>query len=115
MSWHHRKCKHCLTRQCCPGRPLCHACRLDPAIRELFPTASKFGRRGVGAGNVAPLEPAPTAAAPGSVEKVAVMEARAERGEAIFSELDQKDWNGCDGQPIEYAAGRRVARGSYDI
>ena len=73
-----RVCRHC--SRCPVNRPrgLCWSCYYTPGVRDLYPPTSKYGRRGLMnvCGN-APLPPAPTAAAPGTPEKVAVMEERA--------------------------------------
>jgi hypothetical protein len=47
-------------------------------VRELYPSTSKFARRGIDDFNGrARLAPEPTGALPGSAEKVAVLEQRA--------------------------------------
>jgi hypothetical protein len=46
-------------------------------VRELYPSTSKYGRRGQGNFNRnAPLPTFPTAALPGTAEKIAVLEER---------------------------------------
>jgi hypothetical protein len=69
---------------------LCFPCYYTPGVRGLHPSTSKHGRRGVGlAGSDGRRPPAvPTAAAPGTPEKVAVLVARAERGEDLWHPLD---------------------------
>lgn len=53
------------------------------------PDRAKFGRRGTGLGNHRrPLPAAPTQAEPGSPAKIAIMQERARRGEALFHPLD---------------------------
>jgi hypothetical protein len=54
----------------------------------LFPSTSKFARRGVGNfnGKAAPCEP--TAALPGTPEKVAVLELRAKLRQELWHPLD---------------------------
>jgi hypothetical protein len=55
----------------------------------LFPSTSKFARRGFGNGNlVVPLPAEPTTAAPGSPEKVAILQERARRGVALWHPSD---------------------------
>lgn len=71
-------CRHC--GRVPPSRPrgLCWSCYYSPGVREKYPSTSKFARRGVGNFNGAPEQlPEPTRAAPGSPEKVAVLERRA--------------------------------------
>jgi len=64
---------------------LCWTCYQTLDIRSRYPTVSKFGRRGVldfyGSGKLPAL---PTRAAPGSFEKVAVLEQRASRRETLW-------------------------------
>lgn len=89
--------KECLCRYCGEApvnrpRGLCWGCFYRPGVRQLFPTLSKFGRRGVadfyGRGSFGE----PTDALPGTPEKVEVMVERARLGQQIFhpddAELD---------------------------
>src|SRR5262245_5557171 len=82
-----RMCRHCGRFKATRARRLCWKCSLDVGIRALYPSESKFARRGVEnfAGD-APL-PEPTSVPPGP-EKVAVMQARARAGQAIFHPRD---------------------------
>jgi hypothetical protein len=58
-------------------------------VRELYPSTSKFARRGVGHCNDLPEEPAtPTAAQPGSQEKVAILEQRVLQRQALWHPAD---------------------------
>jgi hypothetical protein len=58
-------------------------------VRELYPSTSKFARRGVNDFNGrAALAAEPTTAVPGSPEKVAVLEERARLGLALWHPLD---------------------------
>lgn len=71
-------CRHCNAAPISRPRRLCWACYYRPGVRDLYPSTSKFGRRGVGNFNGSPpLAPFPTAAVPGSAEKLAVLEERA--------------------------------------
>lgn len=74
-------------------------------MKDLYPSTSKYARRGVGnfAGS-APLALAPTAAVPGSPEKVAVMEQRARDRRAIFHPADAL-YEG-DPRPAEFLKAR---------
>jgi hypothetical protein len=58
-------------------------------VREKYPSTSKYARRGVSDFNGRPAMAArPTAAAPGTPEKVAVLEERARLGLSL--------WHPCD-------------------
>ena len=56
-------CKHCQKSKVNRPRGLCWSCYYTPGVKELFPSTSKYARRGVGnfTGN-APLSPEPTTA-----------------------------------------------------
>ena len=84
-------CRHCGGNVACRPRGLCWPCFGDPGVRALYPTsAAPTSRRGVGNGvNAAAPPPAePTDAAPGTPEKVAVLAARAARGESLWHPSD---------------------------
>lgn len=85
-------CRHC--HVCTAHRPrgLCWTCYYAPGVRDLYPSTSKYARRGVGNfnGNT-PLPPEPTAAKPGTPEKIAVMGARAEAGQQLWHPDDATD------------------------
>lgn len=89
-----KKCKHCHEREPAQNRRgMCRRCYDTPRIRRLYP-AEKW-RNGVRTpgyliGNTPGRMPLPTAALPGSAEKIAVMEARVLAGERLFCELDGK-------------------------
>jgi hypothetical protein len=78
-------CRHCGQKQAGRPRGLCWTCYQTPEIRGLYSSLSKFGRRGVldfyGSGE---LPAAPTRAMPGSLQKVAVLQQRASRREALW-------------------------------
>lgn len=82
-------CRHCRKRFINRPRGLCWGCYYAPGVKEMYPSTSKYARRGVGnlSGGV-PLPLKPTTAAPGTPEKLAVMEARAAAGFAVFHPLD---------------------------
>ena len=74
-------CGHCGWRVVSRARHLCFACSRDSDVRALYPSTSKFGRRGLGTGNQqCPLPPEPTDAIPGTPAKVAILEERARLG-----------------------------------
>lgn len=78
-------CRHCNKASVNRPRGLCWSCYYAPGVRELYPSTSKFARRGVGNFNgVAPLPPEPTDAAPGSPEKVAILEQRARLKQSLW-------------------------------
>lgn len=54
----------------------------------MFPSTSKFARRGVGNGNRRAIQPEPTDALPGTEEKVRILEERARRGQSLWHPLD---------------------------
>jgi hypothetical protein len=64
---------------------LCWVCYYKPGVRDLYPSTSKFGRRGEGnfCGN-APLPGFPTTALPGSPEKIAILAERAKRRQSLW-------------------------------
>ena len=94
-------CRHC--SKCKVNRPrgLCWSCYYTPGVKELYPSTSKYARRGVGnfSGN-APLPDAPTTAGPGTPEKLAVLEQRAKMKQALFHPADAK-FEG-DSRPLEF-------------
>jgi len=58
-------------------------------VRELYPSTSKFARRGLQDFNGrTPLPVMPTRALPGSPEKVSVLETRARLGHALWHPAD---------------------------
>lgn len=71
-------CLHCEKRPCTPPRRLCWKCRKVPAVRGM----ADFHR--------AASLPTPTAAAPASAEKFAVLEERARLGLALHHPDDAK-------------------------
>lgn len=90
-------CRHCTKAQVNRPRGLCWGCYYTPGVKELYPSTSKYSRRGAGNfAGAAPLPPAPTTAAPGTPEKVAVMAARAEAGRAVFHPADAR----YEGDPL---------------
>jgi hypothetical protein len=101
-----RLCRHCGTRAVNRPRCLCWSCYYTPGVRQLYPPTSKFARQGVGLGNRnAPLPPEPTAALPGTPEKVAVLEARAAARVAL--------WH--PGDPVDRPPPARTRRGTLHL
>lgn len=83
-----RLCRHCRVRHVSRPRGLCRVCYYTPGVPALYPSASRYARRGSGnfCGN-APL-PEPTKCAPGTAEKLAVMAERARLSLALFHPRD---------------------------
>jgi hypothetical protein len=82
-------CRHCHAASICRPRKLCWSCYYRPGVRELYPSTSKFGRRGVGNFyGAAPLPPFPTSAPPGSPEKIALLVQRAQLRQQLFHPND---------------------------
>jgi hypothetical protein len=78
-------CRHCQKTRSNRPRGLCWTCYYTPGVRDLYPSTSKFARRGVSDFNGRVKLPAqPTTALPGSPEKVAVLEERARLGLALW-------------------------------
>jgi hypothetical protein len=78
----HPVCVHC--KFSAPNRPrgTCWHCYYLPGVKELYPSTSKYARRGVG--NISPLLPCePTDALPGSPEKIAVLAERVRLGQQM--------------------------------
>lgn len=70
-------CRHCQQANVARPRGLCWVCYYTPGVRELHPSTSKFGRRGLGLGAARTLPPWSTGALPGTPEKIAVLAQRA--------------------------------------
>ncbi len=84
-----KMCVHCGKKPGGRPRGLCWSCYYTPEIVALYPSQSKFARRGV------PecfcdkgLAPRPTSAMPGSPEKEAVLGERARLGYALWHPMD---------------------------
>ncbi|OWK43603.1 hypothetical protein [Fimbriiglobus ruber] len=94
-------CKHCCQAKVNRPRGLCWSCYYTPGVKEMFPSTSKYARRGVGnfTGN-APTPPEPTTAPPGTPEKMAVLELRVNLKQALWHPLDAQ----YDGDPRPLAA-----------
>lgn len=82
-------CRHCQRVQSNRPRGLCWSCYYKPGVREMYPSTSKFARRGVGNFNgPSSLAAQPTSALPGTPEKVAILEERARLGLSLWHPLD---------------------------
>lgn len=70
-------CQHCQKSKVNRPRGLCWSCYYRPGVRDLYPSTSKFARRGIPDryNTIPPTRP--TDAEPGSPEKIAVLAERA--------------------------------------
>lgn len=84
-------CRHCQKSKVNRPRGLCWGCYYTPGVKDLYPSTSKYARRGVPnkVGKV-PLADSPTTHAPGTEGKLACMEARAKAMQAIFHPGDAR-------------------------
>ena len=91
-------------------RGLCWGCYYTPGVKELYPPASPYARRGIGNVNrTSRLPAAATDAEPGTAEKVAVMCERAARGESLFHPGDPKVLARAGGYPGLFVLTRSAA------
>src|SRR5947209_18301720 len=82
-------CRHCNKVRSNRPRGLCWWCYCTPGVREKYPSTSKFARRGVSDFNGQATPAAkPTAAPPGSPEKVDVLAERARLGLSLWHAHD---------------------------
>lgn len=78
-------CRHCQRVRSNRPRGLCWSCYYTPGVRDMYPSTSKFARRGILDFNGKVKAPAkPTAALPGSAEKVAILAERARLGQSLW-------------------------------
>jgi hypothetical protein len=82
-------CRHCQARPANRRRGLCSTCYYKPAVRALYSSTSKFGRRGLKDFCGGYQLPAPCAAPPGPA-KVPTLEERAAAGLALWSPKDPR-------------------------
>jgi hypothetical protein len=99
-------CRHCSGPKVNCPRGLCRACYYTPGVKERYPPAGKYPRRGVGNFTGPPLPAAPTAAAPGTPEKLAALERRAELRQAMFHPADAR--YAGDPRPLAFLAAAGV-------
>jgi hypothetical protein len=82
-------CRHCQKTPVNRPRGLCWSCYYRPGVRDLYPSTSKYARRGVGNfTGPAPLPETPTEALPGSPEKLAILAERARRKQSLWHPAD---------------------------
>ena len=86
------RCVHCRERPACRARQMCWTCYYTPGLRGRYRVAHRASRKGEAADFTGPgREPAAaTEAAPGSEEKMRVMEDRVSRGEKLHHPQDRK-------------------------
>lgn len=86
-------CRHCHKGNVIRPRGLCWKCYYADGggIRDLYPSTSKFARRGVrDTAGPRPLPDEPTDALPGTPEKEAVMTERAAKGQSLWHPRDPR-------------------------
>jgi hypothetical protein len=77
-------CRHCRKRNVNRPRGLCWGCYYRPGLRDLYPSTSKYARRGIGnLTGIRPMPATPTRMVPGSEAKIAILAERASRGESL--------------------------------
>jgi hypothetical protein len=82
-------CRHCHAAPVSRPRGLCWSCYYAPGVRDLYPSTSKYARRGLNDFNGrATLPQAATRALPGSPEKVTILEQRARHRQALWHPQD---------------------------
>lgn len=84
-------CRHCQKVRSNRPRGLCWSCYYTPGVRDQYPSTSKYARRGVSDFN-GQAHPAaqPTAALPGTSEKVDILAERARRGLSLWHPQDAR-------------------------
>ena len=101
-------CRNCTKCKVNRPRGLCWSCYYTPGVKELYPSTSKYARRGVGNFNGnAPLPAAATTAAPGTPEKLAVLELRAKLKQSLFHPEDAR--YAGDARAVEFNNRQTVA------
>lgn len=85
-----RHCRHCRKGLATRSRGLCYRCYYGRGVRALYPSTSKYARHGVEDFNGRTRLPDfPTTAMPGSPEKIAILQQRAELGVALWHPDDE--------------------------
>ena len=98
-------CRHCKARKVNRPLGLCWSCYYRPGVRALYPSTSKYTGKGVGLKGIGGV-PRATAALPGSPEKLAVLAARAAKGQPLHSRRDERS-RVCQRQPSASDYGKR--------
>lgn len=110
----HRVCRHCRRFKVTRPRGLCWGCYYKPGVKDLYPSTSKYARRGYGHGYRvnAPLPSEPTTAPPNTPEKIEVLRDRAMRGEELFHPQDAR--YAGDPTPLDFIMRQRNAEADQD-
>ena len=82
-------CRSCNKVRSNRPRGRCYSCYYKPEVRALFPSTSKFARKGSGIDVlIPPLSSEPTSAMPGTEDKIRVLMERARNGQCLWHPLD---------------------------
>lgn len=83
-------CVHCKRRRANRPRRLCWTCYHTPGVRQMYPPSDGWMERSALPDYCGTSKPpvSPTDAAPGSLEKIAVLQERASSGLALWHPLD---------------------------
>jgi hypothetical protein len=81
-------CRHCQKASVSRPRGLCWVCYYAPGVRALYPSTSKYAKRGVANFTGPAKTPRPTVAAPGTEEKIAILMERARNRQELFHPAD---------------------------
>jgi len=101
-------CRHCGRSKVNRPRGLCWSCYYTRGVKERYPSTSKYANRGLGSfSSNAVQPPVPTTAAPGTAEKLAVMETRIRNRQALWHPLDAT--YAGDPRPLEWLQRARLA------
>lgn len=80
------KCRHCKVKRSNRPRGLCYCCYRT--VRDLYAATSRYCIAGLDYADEPRTPCCPTAARPGSADKMAVMQTRLTAGESLFHPLD---------------------------
>ncbi len=84
-------CRHCQKVRSNRPRGLCWSCYYRPGVREMYPSTSKYARRGVSDFNgQSAVAAKPTQALPGTEEKVEILAERARLGLSLWHPRDAR-------------------------
>jgi hypothetical protein len=96
-------CRNCRMHHITRPRGLCWTCYYLPGVKDQFPSESKYGRRSE-IGRVRGEQPAaPTRELPGTPEKVAVLEERAQLGQSLWHPEDERPLAAWEDAPLSHA------------
>jgi hypothetical protein len=84
-------CRHCQKVRSNRPRGLCWSCYYTPGVRDMYPSTSKYARRGVSDFNgETHVAIQPTEALPGTQDKVSVLAERARLGLSLWHPRDAR-------------------------